>query len=651
MSEVISDWNLVGAWRGGTVASVAISPCFEADGLALAATSAGIYRTTDHAHQWQRAGTGLTDLSVVAVAFAPAPDAPAPTVTSASPTAFASTETGRLFRSADGGQSWAEVSNWAGLGLITAIIPAPTYATDQTIFVATPTGMYRTLDAGQSWEAATFGLLDLDLLCLSCAPDFATSGVLWAGTALGGFFRSRNQGLAWRESGAGLPDTAIQAVLPAPDFATTSLLFVGTEQEGVYRSHDKGITWEPAGDLPAATSVNALAASQQGDRYTLLAGTTAGIYCSTDQGESWQLAAGGDLLALELATAGDTVLAATFQDGIACSTDGGQSWTATGSEIAAHAPPITLATSPSSLYSLDADGMLAISRDGGTSWAVATTPAAESRANSEEADAVSALAVDGQRHVIYATTDQLRWQAADTATESWQSHPLPTTAVTALAATTPATATMVALANQAGELFTAVDAGKSWQQRAVPWAGDVVIHLLFAPDAVAAVPPLYAVTARANAEGNYVVALWRSLDLGEAWQGEASLETELPSVLVYPPKGNPTAALLLATGHRIVRFFRDEANELAVQQHFFAQGEQVTALAAVANAASDQTHYAATTAGLYQSRDDGETWTRAAELPGGLPIVALLPAEDGDSPHPAPRAVTLGGEVWAHGTR
>ncbi|MCB0060566.1 MAG: hypothetical protein KDE19_00555, partial [Caldilineaceae bacterium] len=132
----MTDWQFVGAWRGGTVSSVAVSADFENDGIALAATGAGIYRTTDHGKGWQRAITGFTDVSAVAITFAP-------DNRGERPIAFASAETGRLYRSEDGGMTWSELTTWAGLGLVTAIALSPDYANDKTIFVGTPNGVYR----------------------------------------------------------------------------------------------------------------------------------------------------------------------------------------------------------------------------------------------------------------------------------------------------------------------------------------------------------------------------------------------------------------------------------------------------------------------------------------------------------------------------
>lgn len=154
MSDQSSRWRRCGAWMGGTIAALAVSPQFGKDSLILAATVAGLYRSTDGGQQWA-CGQSLSDPRITAVAFAPVGEA-------AMPVAFAATADSRLFCSHNSGEAWQEVAAWAGLGLISTITVSPAYAADQTLFVATPEGIFRSQDGGASWESSTFGLLDLD---------------------------------------------------------------------------------------------------------------------------------------------------------------------------------------------------------------------------------------------------------------------------------------------------------------------------------------------------------------------------------------------------------------------------------------------------------------------------------------------------------
>jgi hypothetical protein len=598
------NWQQQGAWSGGTVTAVALSPTFLTDGIALAATPAGLYRATDGGIAWQRSIVGFSDLSAVAVAFAP------------TGTAFAASAAGRLYRSPDGGASWSELTTWAGLGLITAIAPSPTYAADQSLFVATPNGVYRSLDDGSSWEEASFGLLDLEVIFLQWTAG-AGGDLLWAGTALGGCYRSRNQALAWRESGMGLPDTAIQcmAVVPGP----TPTLFVGTEGNGIYRSDDGGANWQPTGAALADASVNCLVTCTAGDRPILLAGTAAGLYRSPDGGTSWQ-ASNAELFALSLATAGKTAIAGAFQSGLWRSDDGGQVWQPVGA-IAAHTPPLLYPVG-GRLYALDNEGTLATSADNGANWVALDLPAITAATSAGHSTFYAA----GDTALLHMTTDSATWNEVS----------LPTEQATALVHSLHG----LLLSNAAGELFHTTDELSGWRQVAVPWTGDAVLHLLRAPQTNAA-QALYAVTAHANAAGNYAITVWEAAAGVDEWLTLANLETAIPSVLVAQP-AIATPMLYLATGHRLIQLAFDTAqNEWRVRQHFFDEAVRITALAVAPDFTTEQTVLAATTAGLYQSSDGGVRWELNGDTPADLPIVALLPPVGG-----AWGAVTLGGAVW-----
>jgi hypothetical protein len=138
--------------------------------------------------------------------------------------------------------------------------------------------------------------------------------------------------------------------------------------------------------------------------------------------------------------------------------------------------------------------------------------------------------------------------------------------------------------------------------------------------------------------------LWQSHDGGLGWENLAGLVSELPAVALAWPVDPHEAALFVATRHRVIKLFTEpDSHELRSTQRFLANTLNITALAASPAYATDQTLWAATTQGVYQSSDGGDTW---ANLGAGLEarsVVALVPPT---ATHPL-RAVTLGGAVWA----
>ncbi len=623
-------WHCAGAWTGGTVAALALSPNFTQDGLMLAATAAGLYRTTDGGHQWQRCQNGLPDPRITTVVFAPAAATP--------PIAFAATADGRLFQTQDGGETWPEITAWAGLGFISAITLSPNFVQDQTIFLATPEGVFRSQDGGRTWESSTFGLLDLEILCLACAPNFGESELLWAGSALGGLYRSRNSARSWRDAGQGLPDMAIQCMVVSPNFAQDQTLYVGTESDGIYRSTDGGATWHPCASLLAGQSINALTISVDGQ--TLLAGTGEGVYRSLDGGGTWYLTSGG-LLALALTLAPDgRALAGAYQEGIFQLALDAEQWKTASTGLAAHVPPVVLRQGDNTLYLLDVEGALVASADDGHTWQILNGDLAH------EPVCAAALGVDAQATLFYAATAQALYVVqASTPERVWQRYGLPAAATTpALLACAPILLPepLLILADATGNLYRSADHGADWQQLAVPWPGRQLLSLLIAPlDRTA--QTLYGLTAQNDPEHGYLLQLWQTTDNGGDWQVLVDFYADTPAAAITLPLDPIEQSIWVGVRNRLIKIYQaPEDATWAAEQHFLEDALRITSIVTTANYVEDRTIYVTTNDGILQTEDSGVTWAPVGTGLAGHTVVAFLPAT---SDHAA-CAVELGGLFW-----
>lgn len=617
-------WSCCGAWEGGTITALAISPAFDTDLVILAATAAGLYRSIDGGQQWQRSARGLSDPRLTAVVFAPQP----------SHLAFAATADGRLFQSEDGGERWQECLGWTGLGLINALSVSPHFAADRTLFVATMEGIFRSQDGGISWESSTFGLLDLEILCLACAPTFAESEVLWAGSALGGFYRSRNGARSWRDAGLGLPDMAVQCIAVSPTYAQDQTLYVGTERDGIYRSTDGAATWHALSPDLTGQTINALAISSDGR--TLFAGTGAGVYVSSDGGQQWSLPAGGAFSALALAVAADgTTVAGAYQEGILIWSSTHRHWQPARGGLTAHAPPMMLWDETKTFTLLDLDGALVQSTDEGRTWHLLNGDL------DDEAVLAMAQATTDQGATLYVATATACYvqQAA-----TWQTLALPKDVAppTLLAiAADFAHFPNLLLADVEGHLFLRAGDQPQWQALAVPWGASQLLHVAFAP--VAPIQqPVVALTVQPHPQQHYLLQLWQSHNLGATWRVLADFYADTPAAVMTLPLDPVEQPILVGLHNRLIKIYQTAGDTWAVQQHFLERDRRITGIVTMPDYIETPTIYVTTNDGLRQSTDGGATWLAVGEGLVGRTLVAFCPGQGAQPSY----VVELGGAIW-----
>jgi hypothetical protein len=134
------------------------------------------------------------------------------------------------------------------------------------IFAGTTSGVYRSTNEGESWQAFSAGLVQKDVRALTVGVD----GTIFAGTAGGGVYRSASLGESWMPAnGALLQNLYVYALAVDPKGA----LFAGTSGSGVFYSTDSGDNWTQLNDGLTNKDVRALTVDPEGH---LLAGTAGG---------------------------------------------------------------------------------------------------------------------------------------------------------------------------------------------------------------------------------------------------------------------------------------------------------------------------------------------------------------------------------------
>ena len=132
---------------------------------------------------------------------------------------------------------------------------------------------------------------------LATDPRDASGSTVWAGAAGGGVWRSTDGGKSWTPTFDDQPSMAIGAIAISP---TTGWVYAGTGEAntngdglsgtGIYRTKDNGRTWDRAPkNLEEASTVFHVAVTRApgASKDTVLVATNAGLYTSTDGGDSY----------------------------------------------------------------------------------------------------------------------------------------------------------------------------------------------------------------------------------------------------------------------------------------------------------------------------------------------------------------------------
>jgi photosystem II stability/assembly factor-like uncharacterized protein len=277
-----------------------------------------VWRSDDLGETWTHSSEGL--------AYAPGE----PPVTSAwslamrNGTLFAGVEPAGLFRSEDGGRSWAQIAalrehpsrpDWqpGGGGLILHhVVPHPTDL-DQMWIAISAAGVFHTADGGASWAPRNSGTRCDYNPPESRYPEFGQcvhALAMAAGTPERlyqqnhcGMYRSNDGGRVWESIETGLPSTfGFPAVAHPREPDTLYLLplngdsvgrYVPDGRAAVWRTRDGGVRWESLRDgLPQRNAFfGVLRQAMAADALTpagVYFGTSTGtVYGSADEGDTW----------------------------------------------------------------------------------------------------------------------------------------------------------------------------------------------------------------------------------------------------------------------------------------------------------------------------------------------------------------------------
>ncbi len=224
---------------------------------------------------------------------------------------------GGLLVSRNGGKDW-QPSTLTGVDAMALALPT---SNPQVMYAAGHEVFYKSSDAGQTWQAVKTNLLSLDIH--GFAADSNDANHLYAYIAGANIYGSTDGGSTWTERSA--PSTSTYNLAVGEN---GQILYAATTQQGLWRSTDSGSNWTKLGNLPGAGAIAVAYAATSKQLYASTIGDGAGMYISTNGGETWASAFTGNILAIAVSPLNNNHLVILNEKGqVYASRDNGKSWT------------------------------------------------------------------------------------------------------------------------------------------------------------------------------------------------------------------------------------------------------------------------------------------------------------------------------------
>jgi photosystem II stability/assembly factor-like uncharacterized protein len=341
---------LYGQW---TQSSTGLNGCpvhaiFADDTQLFVGTASGAYHSMNNGSSWSPVNTGFVSLQIN-------------NLVGTASELFAATANG-FYSSTNAGAQWTKSASISGgLRLL--------WMDGDRIFAApNGGGLFVTTDKGGSWVRLTTGLPENP----SVYAIARNSTEIFIGTYTG-IYRSSDEGFSWEEFN---PDSYVKPVYSL--LLKDNALFAGTTIHGnVYKTVYNGSSWSPWSEgigLANYSDINTLSLIDN----KIIAGSTKGLYHSTDNGTSWTALTNGlpeELLVKTLVSNGSSIYAGT-ERGLYYSSDYGSTWIDLNTQLTC-AQAYVFFRHTTKLYAGTNNGLFE-SSDNGSSWTAVKSLSANS---------------------------------------------------------------------------------------------------------------------------------------------------------------------------------------------------------------------------------------------------------------------------------
>jgi photosystem II stability/assembly factor-like uncharacterized protein len=278
---------------------------------------------------------------------------------------------GDIYVSHDGGANWNTVTDMNGQS-VRALVQA---RSNPKVFVAgTLKGVYRSDDSGAHWkQVSPEGSTELHEV-ESIAIDPADTQTIYAGTWHLPW-KTTDGGAHWRNMKQGLiDDSDVFSIIVDPKLPTVVYL---SACSGIYKSETGGEVFHKQQGIPNTARRTRVLMQDPVNAPTVFAGTTEGLYQTSNAGASWQRLTGPDVIINDVyvdPSNNKHVLLATDRSGVLRSENGGATFVSANAGFSQRQVEALLVDSknPNTIYAGVLNdktyGGVFVSEDGGNSW-------------------------------------------------------------------------------------------------------------------------------------------------------------------------------------------------------------------------------------------------------------------------------------------
>lgn len=458
-------------------------------------------------------------------------------------------------------------------------------------------GIFRSTDGGVTWAPMNNGLSIGEIGAIAIDPH--NSANLWTGHY--NIYRTTDGGNHWVPSPEGLLPGASRITSLAVDPSQPSNVFVGTTRDtfnpsaGVQKSIDGGENWFDSGQAGLSTKDVFALALDQLHPSTLFAGGQADylsrpMFKSTDGGATWFAISSGllgnDITAIAIDPLTGVTLFASQGGALMRSNDGGLSWALDGSGVPASccAAIVYEHHSSTNIWLATADDIYRTT-NGGSSW----VPAKIGNEN------VSALDINAEGALVAGTANNgLFRRPSPSAPWLSANNGFRASDVNVVAADQSHGGTIYAGTQNTG-MFKSIDHGHTWQRLSPDILGLWI-------DAIA-IDPQHSSTLYMGAPGGS--GFYKSTDAGATWSSPSILPGGY-SIAVDP---SATDTLYVGTSRGVFKSTNGGTSFTSASKGLPSMNAAVLALAI--DPVNTLTIYAApANFGVYKSTDGGANWTK-----------------------------------------